>query len=71
MDFKLGYSWEVIEFKGEPEILERIRELGIRHGSILKLLHAAPFNGPKLFQTSTTLLALRSEELECLKLKSV
>lgn len=71
MDFKLGYSWEVVEFAGESEILERIQELGIRHGSVLKLLHAAPFGGPKLFQTGSSLLALRAEELACLKLKSV
>ena len=50
-------------------ILERLRELGVRLGTKLKFLQQAPFRGPFLFQNSTTLLALRKEELACLRFK--
>lgn len=71
MDYKAGHSLEVVDFQGDLEIRERIRELGIRQGSTLTFIRRTPFGGPCLFQTSSTLLALREEEMACLTLKSL
>lgn len=71
MEYKAGLSLEVVELQGDADIRERIRELGIGQGSKLKFIRQTPFGGPCLFQTSSTLLALREEELACLNLKSI
>jgi ferrous iron transport protein A len=68
--FKPGQLFEISEFQGDSVILERMHELGLRIGVQLKFIRRAPFSGPFLFQVSTTLLALREEELECLKFKT-
>lgn len=67
---KPGQFFEISEFQGDAVILERMHELGLRIGVQLKFIRQAPFGGPFLFQVSTTLLALREEELECLKFKT-
>lgn len=67
---KPGSFFEITDFQGEDIILERMRELGLRAGVQLKFIRQAPFGGPYLFQLSTTLLALREEELACLKFKN-
>jgi Fe2+ transport system protein FeoA len=64
-----GARIEITEFQGDGLILERLRELGLRKGSRLHYVRQAPFGGPFLFQLPTTLLALREEELQCLKFK--
>jgi ferrous iron transport protein A len=67
---KPGHFFEITDFNGDDIILERMHELGLRIGVQLKFVRQAPFGGPFLFQVSTTLLALREEELACLKLKT-
>ena len=64
-----GQFLEISEFKGDEIIVERMHELGLRSGVQLKFIRQAPFGGPYLFQVSTTLLAIREEELACLKFK--
>lgn len=66
---KPGHYFEITDFQGEDVVLERMRELGLRAGVQMKFIRQAPFGGPYLFQVSTTLLALREEELACLKFK--
>lgn len=70
-NLKPGHTLEILDFQGDATTLERMRELGLRTGIRMKFLRQAPFGGPFLFQVSTTLLALRAEELECLKFKSL
>ncbi len=62
---------EVVDLHGDSEIRDRIRELGINQGLRLKFIRQTPFGGPILFQTPSTLLALREEELACLILKAL
>jgi Fe2+ transport system protein FeoA len=68
---KPGHIFIIADFSGEEVILERMRELGLRSGVQLKFIRRAPFGGPFLFQVATTLLALRKEELDCLKFKEL
>lgn len=70
-NLKPGHILEILDFEGDSIILERMRELGLRIGIRMQFIRRAPFGGPFLFQVSTTLLALRAEELECLKFKSL
>ncbi len=71
-NLKPGHSLEILDFQGDDMVLERMRELGLRTGIHMKFLRRAPFGGPFLFQISTTtLLALRAEELACLKFKTL
>lgn len=75
MDLKTGHFFEISNFhfkkNEENMILERMHELGLRIGVKLKFIRQAPFGGPLLFQVSTTLLALREEELACIQLKAL
>ncbi|MFN8790489.1 MAG: ferrous iron transport protein A [Bdellovibrionales bacterium] len=71
MEYNSGHRLQVVELQGDPEIRERIQELGIRRGSRLTFIRRTPFGGPYLFQTSSTLLALREEEMACLQVKSI
>ena len=64
-----GSRFQILDFSGDDVILERLRELGLRKGSEITYVRQAPFGGPYLFQLPTTLLALREEELRCLKFK--
>lgn len=69
-DLVPGHSLEISDFQGSDDLLiERMHEMGLRIGVRLKFIRRAPFSGPFLFQLSTTLLALREEELACLKFK--
>lgn len=65
---KPGQSFQISDFDGDAMILERMHEMGLRLGLTMQYIRRAPFGGPFLFQVATTLLALRSEELACLKL---
>jgi Fe2+ transport system protein FeoA len=69
LKFDRGQQLEVTDLAGDPVVLERLREIGLRPGAQVRFLQRAPFGGPYLFQLPSTLLALRREELECLNLK--
>ena len=71
MKYKVGHCLQVVDFQGDSEISERMRELGLSLGSTIKIIRQTPFGGPSLVQTTSTLLALREEEMACLTLKSI
>ncbi len=68
---KPGHIFEISDYIGDELISERMQEMGLRIGVQMKFIRQAPFGGPLLFQISTMLLALREEELACLKIKSI
>lgn len=70
LHLKPGHFLEILDFAGDQIILERMHEMGLRVGVQVKFIRQAPFGGPYLFQASTTLIALREEELACLKFKT-
>ena len=71
IDLKPGHLLEISDYQGDALISERMQEMGFRVGTQIKFIRQAPFGGPFLFQVSTTLWALREEELACLKLKNL
>lgn len=60
---------EIMGFQGDEILRERFFEMGLLLGAHLRILGKAPFHGPWIIQLNTTLLALRDEEAQCLKLK--
>lgn len=64
-ELKVGSKVLIESFSGSQVIIERLHELGLRVGTELTILGAAPFAGPLLVQYKSTLLALRQEEAQC------
>jgi ferrous iron transport protein A len=58
-------------FQGPESLQERLREMGIYSGLVLKVKGRAPWKGPWLVEYSETVMALREEEAQCLIVKSV
>jgi Fe2+ transport system protein FeoA len=55
----------VAGFCGEPEKVERLKEMGIHQGLEVSFIGRAPLKGPLLFRFGNTVLALREEEASC------
>lgn len=53
-------------FCGDPQIIERLREMGLHQGLEICSVGRAPFGGPLLFRFGNTVLALRTEEAQCM-----
>ena len=54
---------------GEQGLTRRLREMGFHSGCEVRLLGRAPFNGPFVVQLHDSVLALRSAEAECLRIR--
>jgi ferrous iron transport protein A len=64
-----SFKAEVVGYLGDADLIERLKELGIHPGLQMTYLGRAPFSGPLLFRFGATVLALREEEVACLRLK--
>jgi ferrous iron transport protein A len=65
---KQSFRAEVVGYVGDTQLVERLKELGVHPGLNLTYLGRAPFSGPLLFRFGATVLALRQEEVACLRL---
>jgi Fe2+ transport system protein FeoA len=70
-DEEHGNFAEVLGFCGDPLIIERLKELGIHRGVKIEAYGRAPFGGPKLYRLGATVLALREEEAECIRIQKL
>lgn len=59
----------IADVTGEPGLTRRLREMGFHSGCEIRILGRAPFNGPFVVQLHDSVLALRSAEAECLRIK--
>lgn len=64
-----GQALEIIGFLGSSMMQERLLEMGLRKGLKLEFLGQAPFGGPILIRFKTSVLALRTEEAECVEVQ--
>jgi len=62
---KPGNTLEIQSFVGPDLMCERLHEMGLRAGTLLRVLGRAPFGGPLLVRFNTSFLALRNEEAQC------
>ncbi len=65
------FEGEIVGFSGDDAICERLHEMGLHQGIVLKVVGRAPWKGPWLVQFKMTCLALRIEEAECPVLKLI
>lgn len=56
---------KIAGFCGEPDKIERLKEMGLHQGLELSYVGRAPLKGPLLFRFGNTVLALRLEEALC------
>ena len=54
---------------GEAGLTRRLREMGFHTGCEVRILGRAPFKGPFVVQLHGSVLALRSNEAECLLIR--
>ena len=67
----IGQEYKIISINGEPLLQSRLLELGFFIGQIIKLISRAPFQGPYLVEVEGIVLALRENELSCLKCEAL
>ena len=65
------FTAEIQGFAGDLQLIERLKELGLRQGLQVQYLGRGPFLGPVLLGFGATVLALRQEEVVCLRLKII
>ena len=65
---KINESAIILEVLESP-LKINLLEMGFLPGKELRLLHAAPFNGPLAFKIDGTTLALRISEASLIKIK--
>ncbi len=58
-------------FAGPLHLQERLREMGLSTGLVIKIKGRAPWKGPWLIEYSETVLAIREQEAQCLIVKSL
>lgn len=66
---KTSKTIQILGFQGDPETIHRLQEMGLRNGQEISIEGQSPFGGPVLVKTSSTVLALREEEYQCLIIK--
>lgn len=62
---------EITGFAGESMFCERLHEMGLREGMLIRILGRAPFGGPILIRYNTSFLALRNAEAACALVKGI
>lgn len=68
---KVGERAVIEAFSGPAEIVERMREMGLRPGLEVGLLQRSPLRGPLVLAVSNTVMALRLEEAECVSVEAL
>ncbi len=70
MELKLktntGYTLKEI-ISTDPFVIERLRDLGIYEGSLVKIVNIISFNSVYVLQLNDSLVALNKTEMLCLK----
>lgn len=60
----VGIEKKVLDITAESNVRDRLLEMGLAPGRVIKILHALPFNGPVVVQSGPITLALRFNEAE-------
>lgn len=67
VNLEVGH-YTVTQLAGPKDLVERLQEMGFHKDMAVQLVGRAPFGGPFLIQFKTCFMALRAEEIACLKL---
>ncbi len=61
-------TYKIIGFCGDHLLIERLKEMGIHQGLQIQSCGRSPFGGPFLFRFGATVVALRKEEAQCIRI---
>ena len=64
---KIGFTAKITEIVGATTLQERLRELGFLSGQTVQIIAPSLLGGPTVVLVGGTTVALRKEELACLK----
>ena len=67
---KLKSFYKVLGFQGSEQLTQRLKELGIQINESLYIQTKIPLGGPYVVRFKNAHIALRKDELECLKLQA-
>lgn len=59
-----GIEKKVLDITAEPSVRDRLLEMGVAPGRLIKILHTLPFDGPIVVQSGPTTIALRFNEAD-------
>lgn len=62
------YEGIILDLKGDPVLLTRLRELGFIRGEKVRIEGRAPFGEPLMIEIRGAVVALRRNEAECILL---
>lgn len=60
---------QIIALSGDSLFVERLQEMGLSEGQLIRLLGRLPLGGPWLLQCRSSFLALREEEAAVLEVQ--
>lgn len=71
-EIKKGQRATIVSIEGQDEICARLMEMGLLEGSVVELVHEAPFGGdPVAVRIRGTLIALRRNEANLVRVEGV
>lgn len=62
---KQRQSFTLQNFSGDPQLVQRLREVGLREGLKIELIGRIVFGGPLIVRVGPIKIALRDEEAKC------
>lgn len=62
---QLRQSFTLQGFSGDPQLVQRLREVGLREGLKIELIGRIVFGGPLIVRVGPIKIALRDEEAKC------
>ena len=70
-ELKKGLPASILRIEGNPELIQRLLEMGFLEGSAIQILHTGPFGGdPIAVRVRGTLVALRRSEAAAIEVLS-
>lgn len=68
IELKINTSYSLKQIiSQDPLVIERLRDLGIFEGTMIKIVNIISFNSVYVLQLNDSLVALNKAEMSCLK----
>ena len=68
-DLQIGEQGRVLDFDGEPSLVQRLLEMGLTDGETVKVLRFAPFGDPIEIRVRGYNLSLRRSEASAVEIE--
>lgn len=67
-EMKKGQSGQIQSIIGNTPVVQRLYEMGVIPGSLVRVMHFAPLGGPMSIRIQNTQLALRKSEAQLIEI---